>query len=380
MSETRPAAEPRLAQAIHAKAARYGFPAAANFELTPRCNFNCKMCYVHLSKEEQERRGRELTADEWIDLGRQACEAGVVFLLLTGGEPTLRPDFPKIYKALKKMGLMISINSNGFLLRGELLELLKNDPPYRINISLYGTSNRTYEELCGIPAYERIVENIDALRQAGVDVKLNMSLTDANRQDMQAVYEKAKEMGVHTQAASYMFPPVRVTGEFGKGFRMTAEEAARCDISYKRLRMSEEQFLHYARDLADGVRTEALDDCEGQVGAEMRCRAGRSSFWLSWDGTLSPCGMLPNPGVNVLEHGLQAAWEKVRDQVNEIRLPSQCNTCQYRHACHICAAICYCETGAYDQVPEYICELTRHTVAMATEEAEKIGGNHEEKT
>lgn len=379
MSEPRSNTEPRLARAIHAKAVRLGFPAAANFELTPRCNFNCKMCYIHLSKEEQERRGRELTAAEWIELGRQACEAGVVFLLITGGEPTLRPDFPEIYRALKKMGLMISVNSNGYLLRGELLELFKNDPPYRINLSLYGVSNETYEALCGIPAYDRIVENIDALRRAGVDVKLNMSLTEANREDMQAVYEKAQELGVHTQAASYMFPPVRVTGEFGKGFRMSAPEAARCEISYNRLRMGDGQFLRYAQNLADGIRTEGLDDCEGQPGAEVRCRAGRSSFWLSWDGKLSPCGMLPEPGVSVLEVGLQAAWEQVRDRVKEIRLPVKCNTCQYRHGCHVCAAICYCESGACDKVPEYVCELTCHSFRLAAEEAAKIGGNNEEK-
>lgn len=379
MSEIRSSVEPRLARAIHAKAAHCGFPAAANFELTPRCNFNCKMCYVHLTKEEQERRGRELTAAEWIDLGRQACEAGVVFLLITGGEPTLRPDFPEIYRALKKMGLMISVNSNGFLLRGELLELFKNDPPYRINLSLYGVSNETYAELCGIPAYERIVENIHALRQAGVDVKLNMSLTDANRKDMQAVYEKARELGVHTQAASYMFPPVRVTGQFGKGFRMSAQEAAQCEISYNRLRMDDEQFLRYAKNLAEGIPNETTDDCEGQVGSEMRCRAGRSSFWLSWDGKLSPCGMLPEPSVNVLETGLQAAWEQVRDRVREIRLPAKCSTCQYRHGCHVCAAMCYCESGAFDQTPEYVCELTRHSFLLAAAEAAKIGGNHEEK-
>lgn len=379
MSEISKSAEPRLATAIHSKAAHLGFPAAATFELTPRCNFNCKMCYIHLSKEEQEKRGRELSAEEWIDLGRQACEAGVVFLLLTGGEPTLRPDFPEIYGALKKMGFMISVNSNGFLLRGELLELFKNDPPYRINLSLYGVSNATYEELCGIPAYERIVENIHALREAGVDVKLNMSLTDVNRQDMKSVYEKAVELGVHTQAASYMFPPVRVTGEFGKGFRMSAREAARCEVSYNRLRMGDERFLKYADNLAKGIRQEALDDCEGQPGAEMSCRAGRSSFWLSWDGKLSPCGMMTTPCANVLQVGIQTAWEQVRDQVKQIRLPSACLSCQYRHGCHVCAAICYCESGSCDQKPEYLCELTQHYFEQMADEVKEIGGRHEEK-
>lgn len=50
-------AEPRLSSYLHAKACRAGTPLAGNFELTPRCNFNCKMCYVHLSEAEQKRRG-----------------------------------------------------------------------------------------------------------------------------------------------------------------------------------------------------------------------------------------------------------------------------------------------------------------------------------
>ena len=58
--------EPRLSSYLHARACRSGTPLAGNFELTARCNFNCKMCYVHLTAEEQQRRGRELTADEWL--------------------------------------------------------------------------------------------------------------------------------------------------------------------------------------------------------------------------------------------------------------------------------------------------------------------------
>ncbi len=373
-------AEPRLSRMLHAKAAMMGYPCSATFELTPRCNFNCKMCYIHLSKEEQEKRGRELTAEEWIRLGEQACEAGVVFLLLTGGEPTLRPDFPRIYTALKKMGLMISINSNGYLLQEGLLELLANDPPYRVNISLYGTGNETYQALCGVPAYDRIIKNITALRERGVDVKLNMSLTEANREDMKAVYEKAVEFGVHTQAAAYMFPPVRVTGAYGEGFRMTAEEAASCEVSYNLLRMTQEQFLGYARNLENGVVVKSEEDCEGQPGAEMSCRAGRSSLWISWDGRLTPCGMLTSPGADVLEIGLQKAWEQVRDQVRAIRLPEACSTCGYRHACHVCAAICYCETGRCDGKPEYMCKMTKCVYEQTLAEARKIGGSNGDQT
>ena len=160
--------EPMLSKYLHSKGRKLGIPVSGTFELTPRCNFNCKICYVHLSRQEQQARGRELTAQEWISLGRQACDRGMVFLLLTGGEVLIRPDFPEIYQALKKMGLILTVNTNGYLLRGELLELFRQDPPSRVNITLYGTSNETYENLCGIGAYEMVLENIKALRASGI--------------------------------------------------------------------------------------------------------------------------------------------------------------------------------------------------------------------
>ena len=79
-------------------------PLAGNFELTARCNFNCKMCYVHLTAEEQQRRGRELTADQWLAIAEQARSRGMLFLLLTGGEPLIRTDFRYLLTELKKMG------------------------------------------------------------------------------------------------------------------------------------------------------------------------------------------------------------------------------------------------------------------------------------
>ena len=71
-------AEPRLSSYLHAKACRAGTPLAGNFELTPRCNFNCKMCYVHLSEAEQKRRGAELSADEWLSIA-DGAQRGYAF-------------------------------------------------------------------------------------------------------------------------------------------------------------------------------------------------------------------------------------------------------------------------------------------------------------
>ena len=143
--------QPQLRKYIYQKAARDRTPVSGTFELTPRCNMNCRMCYIRMSEEEMNARGREYTADEWIRMGRVCAQRGMLFLLFTGGEPFLRKDFRKIYTELKKLGLLISINTNGTLIDRETVEWLREDPPMRMNVTLYGSSNDTYKRLCGHP-------------------------------------------------------------------------------------------------------------------------------------------------------------------------------------------------------------------------------------
>lgn len=345
--------EPLLSSYFHRKAAQAGKPCSGTFELTPRCNFNCKMCYVHLTEKEQQRRGRELTADEWLSIGEQACREGMLFLLLTGGEPTLRPDFMPIYSGLKRLGILVSINSNGYLLQGELLQQLLADPPHRVNITLYGTSNETYEALCGNPAYDTVLQNIRTLREAEVDVKLNLTLAPENLKDRESVAAKARELGAHLQTASYLFPPVRITGSSDFPQRMPPEQAAQIEAERLRNSMTEEQLARFLQTL------ELPDDPEDEC---RNCRAGRSAFWLSWDGKLMPCGMMPEPSASVRELGFAEAWRQVRDRVHAITFPEQCRHCRHRELCHICLAKCYTETLGFTKPPEYACRMTKATL------------------
>ena len=67
------------------QAARQQQPINGSIELLPLCNMNCDMCYVRLSRKEMEQQGHLHKAEEWIQLGREMKDAGVLFLLLTGG-------------------------------------------------------------------------------------------------------------------------------------------------------------------------------------------------------------------------------------------------------------------------------------------------------
>ena len=148
------------------QAKRTRTPANGSIELLPLCNMNCDMCYVRLSREEMERQGRLRTADEWLEIGRQMKEAGVLFLLLTGGEPFLYPDFRRLYLGLREMGMILTINTNGTLIDEELAEFFGKHKPRRVNITLYGTDEETYADLCHYPGgFEKTLQGIRLLRE-----------------------------------------------------------------------------------------------------------------------------------------------------------------------------------------------------------------------
>lgn len=365
--------EPRLSAYLHARACEKGIPLAGNFELTPRCNFNCRMCYVHLTPEEEQRRGTELTADEWLAIAEQARSQGMLFLLLTGGEPLIRADFRYLLTELKKMGLMVSINSNASLIDADWLDFFRHEPPARFNITLYGSSNETYERLCGRPMFERVMANIRALKALGMDVKLNVSMTPYNVDDLDGIYATATELGTPVQMASYMFPPVRRDEALtGRNDRFTCREAAACSVHWDRLRFTDEEFRQRAEAMKAGICAPDSDVCEGTPGEKMACRAGRSSFWINWRGDMTPCGMMLQPVVSVRKLGFARAWEETKAATAQIRLPSACTQCGYQHMCHACAAMCVTETGAFDGKPEYVCGMTKATAELTQAEYERM--------
>lgn len=351
-----------------------GLPVAGTFELTPRCNFNCKMCYVHLDDNEASRRGRELTADEWLSIAEAACKKGLVFLLLTGGEPLVRRDFKYLYTELQKMGLLVSINTNASLISGEYLEFFKKNPPSRLNISLYGASDETYEALCGNRQFGSVVNNIKALKEAGIAVKLNITFGPHNIGDMDGIQRISKELGVPMKPTTYLYPPVRVDAE-GVGYnkeRFDPAEAAHYEFESDKKRFEHEMFVKRTVAVCNGIRTVSDEECDGIPSEGISCRAGRSSFWVTWDGKMLPCGMMTYPAAYPLKDGFDAAWESTLKSAAKIFLPPECKSCSHRHVCHICAASAYAETGSFDKKPEYICEMVHTLAGLYKEEYSRL--------
>ena len=327
-------------------------PINGSLELLPLCNMNCDMCYVRLSREEMEQKGRLRTAEEYIALAQEMARAGVLFLLLTGGEPLLFPDFQKLYTELKGMGFVLTVNTNGTLIDESWADFFARHKPWRVDITLYGSSEETYEKLCRCPSgYEKAVKAVRLLKERGVDVKINGSATRLNRQDMAEIYRIGRELDAPVHMDCYMIPALHERGlPQDRQTRLDPESAARAEVEALRAELGPEGLREYAARLTAETEKE-----EKEYGTGIFCLAGNCSFTVNWQGELRPCVSLSEPSAPVFERGFEAAWQEIRDKAKGLHMNEKCGGCPLRPLCKVCPAAARLETGAYDGVPEYLC-------------------------
>lgn len=366
-----------LSEYLYKKASINKVPLNGTFELSPVCNFACKMCYIRKTEAQIRKEGKQLICwTKWLELAKEAREAGMLYLLLTGGEPFIYPGFKELYTELHKMGFLISINTNGTLIDDEALKWLKEAAPHRVNITLYGTSRETYEKICGNgAAYDTVVENILRLKDAGIQVVVNASMIPENQADLEEIIAFGKKHNIGTRIATYMFPPVRREEEETDS-RFSPKEAAeiylrkhRCyldDENYRKMIESQIQSIGEPEDMEG-------DEIWGSDMGRMRCRAGRSTFWISWEGKMTACGMLDFPKVVYpFEREFKECWMELTDTVRSAKVLKECNRCEKKEVCNPCVAMLNAEEGDVNCKPEYICQMTDSIIEEMKKQIQEV--------
>lgn len=330
-------------------------------ELLPLCNLRCDMCYIRMNRKDMEAKGRLRSLEEWISLAEEMKQAGTLFLLLTGGEPLLYPDFKKLYTELQKMGMILTINTNGTLIDEAWADFFAKQKPRRINITLYGASNQTYEILCHTAnGFDHALHGIHLLKERGIDVKINGSLAKANIDDRRKIIEIGEQLDIPVRIDTYMYPTVRERScSYNFQSRLDPESAAKARIDVLHREMGDELFSIYAKETLDKIQL--AKDTPPTTGC-MTCRAGKSSFVINWQGHMRACIVLDQPDIPVFETGFQTAWKKIIHETENIRISRECTQCKYRYVCNNCPASAMAECGSYDAVPDYLCRYTKTSV------------------
>ena len=174
-----------FSKSVHHQALTGRIPLDGTIEVTRRCSLECCHCYNNLAMDDPEARRRELSYDEHCRILDQLADAGCLWLLYTGGEVFARPDFLNIYTYAKKKGMLITIFTNGTLITPEAADHLAGQPPFNIEITLYGCTPETYESVTRVPgSFERCRRGIRLLRERGLPLTLKSMVMRLNKHEI----------------------------------------------------------------------------------------------------------------------------------------------------------------------------------------------------
>ena len=324
-----------LQDAVNGLASAKRFPLSAVFELSPVCNFKCPFCYARLSPEELAAKGEKvLRFSDWKRFIDEARAMGTFKLTLTGGECMLHPDFCEIYRYAYGQGCDISLLTNGSCVTPEILAMFRDCPPESIYLTLYGSSPKTYETVCGSAAfYDRVLQNVHALQDLGLQVVLQFTADRDNVAELKDIYALSKTLGVplRTTVAELSFR--RCTPEMLEEFapeQETLEDVAR-SIYFDRKRITEEAFRASDDEPVQFAKMPVIEK-------GVPCGAGRSSFCINYRGEMLPCVVFDAVSVKTDGRPLADCWKELVRGCDEIPRLVECTNCIHRMHCRSCIA------------------------------------------
>lgn len=343
MTDCREVKLDQLGKYLEEQAYEEKIPLKGTFELTARCNFNCNMCYVHLNEQQIKSIGCELSNEQWLEIARQARDAGMLYLTLTGGEVFARPGFRELYEQLHQMGFLLQILSNGYLIDEDVMEWLGELQPYTLRFTLYGASNETYERVCGVKdGFDRVSHAVDLVTNAGIPFYMVSTLVKENVQDLEAMQRFANEKRVELVVTPSVVKPVRGATQDALAHRLDLNTGHKECLEQMMSKGEERLFANI---------THPLDVCGSY----------RKGFWITWNGNLQLCGFMSEPAISLRDDcDFDGSWQQLLDQLEQLRKPEECKDCQYEGFCAKCPGLLAAECGSSSSVNEDFCNIARH--------------------
>lgn len=339
-------------------------PTDGTFELTVRCNLHCKMClFRHDDSENKEIISHELTAEQWIDLAKQAAESGTVSLLITGEEPLLRPDFCEIWEGIYKQGFIITLYTNATLVTPKIMETLRRYPPHKIGVTIYGASSETYKKVCGNhSAFQKALDGMHMLQTLPSIMEFRTTIIKDNYSDVDNIEKLIHyEFGENCKLIQTRIVTKAVRGACADVESCRLEPEDNVHLAFRRGINIIKKYVGDAYNeqyLSAEYRDCSVDSTSAPSATLFGCNAGMNSYTISWDGKLLACQMMGNFAVNTLTKGFRNAWEHFPYLVKLPSVNETCLTCNNSKICNCCYASRYAETGDLGGCPDYVCRDT----------------------
>ena len=305
------------------------------WETTSACNLLCSYCRARATAEPDP---NELGTKEGLALIDDVALLKPL-LILSGGEPLLRPDIFLLARYAVSKGLRVSLATNGTLLTPELVDEIVSSGVSRVSISLDGSTPEDHDAVRGKGCYLRAMRGIENLR-GRVDFQINFTITKRNAKDLLPIFDLADNLRAKALHFFFLVPTGR--GTEGDLISPELQEELLSLIDLERSRRTIEVQVTCAPQYARIARPNSVRRGGG-------CLAGTSFVFISRRGEVYPCGYLPVPAGNVREQSFSEIWENsiVFKALRERKLKGKCGECTYRITCGGCRARAFAKNGDY---------------------------------
>jgi MoaA/NifB/PqqE/SkfB family radical SAM enzyme len=169
---------------MHEYAHERRVPLRVLVELTYKCNFMCRHCYVPKSW----RGKKDLTTSEVLDIIRQLTDAGCFYLGFTGGEIFTRQDIYHILDFSRKQGMQTILYTNGSLIDKAAAKRIAAIGVNKVDITLPAISRAAFEAITGVQgSHKAVFTAIEYLRKYNVALGFKTCLVKANQGEIEAI-------------------------------------------------------------------------------------------------------------------------------------------------------------------------------------------------
>jgi radical SAM protein with 4Fe4S-binding SPASM domain len=319
-------------QRLHASAKNKGFPLRVIWELTYRCNFKCRHCYLPQSY----RKKGELKTKEIFSILDQLKDIGCFYLGFTGGEPFMRKDILDILWYAKRCGLQIIIYTNGSLIDENIAKEIARLQPNKVDITIPAMTKDTFERITKMAgSHEKVFKAIEFLKKGAVNLGFKTCLLKGNENQIKDIRDFSSSLGALHRLDDMLSPRLNGSKE---PFRYRGEWE-QSSVNKRRLpfAVKKEDESCYSR----GVSS------QGNGWSLFKCGAGLSQAAITPLGELKMCLMIDYPKYRILDtafenqkFNLRNAWEKLKRLAVSIRPDEkyQCNECSLETYCKWCPA------------------------------------------
>lgn len=321
-------------------------PFLISWNITRQCNLKCEHCYIDATDSQTSDETSPEEALRFID--EIASLAPGAMLILTGGEPLLRPDVFDIAKAAASKGLTVVLGSNGTLIDERVVTRLQACNIKGVGLSLDSPSAAYHDAFRGMTgAWAKTMAATRALRNAGMEFQIQFTATAANRHEIPEMAKLAWEAGAIALNVFFLV----CTGRGQKAADLTPVEYEEAlNLIVKTEEEYRDRIMVRARCAPHILRIISSTSPDSPLGrgATSGCIAGKGYMRISPAGRVTPCPYIPvEPHTpSIRQRRLRDVWEHdpVFLALRQPEYKGRCGDCEFSELCGGCRAKAYAST------------------------------------